>query len=80
VLVGDVRGFYRRAGLETALVAPRTWKGNIPKAIHNERVLGALTAAERATLPKRPRAKDFDHNMIDAVGIALWQLRKDGQR
>lgn len=80
VLVGDLRGFYRRAGLETALVAPRTWKGTVPKRIHHERVLGALTPDERATLPRRPRARDFDHNMLDAVGLGLWQLTKEAQR
>lgn len=80
VLVGDLRGFYRRAGLDVALVKPRTWKGTVPKRIHNERVLGALTPEERALLPRRPRARDFDHNMLDAVGLGLWQLAREGQR
>jgi len=80
VLVGDLRGFYRRAGLETVLVTPRTWKGAVPKAIHNERVLGALTASEKEVLPTRPRAGGYDHNMIDAVGLALWQLERKGNR
>lgn len=80
VLVGDLRGFYRRAGLDVVLVKPRTWKGTTPKPIHNERVLRALTPAERALLPRRPRAKGFDHNMLDAIGLGLWQLKTEGQR
>lgn len=80
VFVGDLRGFYRRRGFDTTLVTPRTWKGTVPKNIHNERVLAALTPTERARLPRRPRARDFDHNMLDAVGLGLWQLEKERQR
>ena len=80
VLVGDLRGLYRRHGFETVLVKPRTWKGTTPKAIHHKRVLGALTAEERAILPRRPRAKNYDHNMLDAVGLGLWQLTRKGER
>ena len=77
VLVGDLRGFYRRAGFTTRLVAPRFWKGTTPKPIHNKRVVATLTPAERAFLPKRPRAKTFDHNMLDAVGLGLFQLGRE---
>ncbi len=81
VFVGDLRGFYvRRLSLDVVLVRPRTWKGTVPKRIHNARVLEALTPDERALLPRRPRARDYDHNMLDAVGLGLWQLRKDRHR
>jgi hypothetical protein len=80
LLVGDLRGYYRRAGLDVALVKPRTWKGTVPKPIHNERVLGALTPDERALLPRYGRKRGFDHNMLDAVGLGLWQLAKERQR
>lgn len=81
-IAGAIRGFYtvRAPGIATALVKPRAWKGTVPKPIHNERVLGALSREERALLPRRPRAKDFDHNMLDAVGLGLWQLNTEGQR
>ena len=39
-----------------------------------------LTDEERAILPRRPRAKDCDHNMLDAIGIGLWQLTRKGER
>jgi hypothetical protein len=74
VLVGDLRGFYRRCGVDVALVRPRTWKGTVPKAIHGERVLAVLSTEERAIL------KGTDHNMIDAIGLGLWQLKTEGQR
>jgi hypothetical protein len=80
VLVGDLRGFYRLAGFAIELVKPRTWKGTVPKHIHHSRVLAALMGRERALLPKRPNAKDFDHNMLDAVGLGLWFLSKEGIR
>ena len=46
----------------------------MPKDIHNRRVLKALSESELAVLPKRPRAKTPDNNMVDAVGIGLWRL------
>lgn len=80
VLVGDLQGFYRRNGCDAILVTPVRWKGSVPKPIHNVRVLEALTDEERDLLPKRPRGSGFDHNMIDAVGLGLWLLRKEGDR
>lgn len=80
VVVGDIAGNYRRHGFETVLVTPRTWKGTVPKEIHNRRVLRQLTEQERSILPKRPRAKNYDHNMIDAVGLGLWFLKSKGKR
>jgi hypothetical protein len=80
IFAGDVRGYYRRAGLDTVLVKPRAWKGTVPKAIHGKRILGALAPEETALLPRRPRARSYDHNMLDAVGLGLWQLSKEGQR
>lgn len=72
VLVGQLEGFFEKTKVE--LVSPRTWKGTVPKEIHNRRVLAALRPEELAVLPKRPRAKDYDHNMTDAVGLGLWKL------
>lgn len=80
VLVGDLRGLYRRHAFETVLVKPRTWKGTTPKAIHHKRLLAALASEERDRLPLRPRAKNYDHNMLDAIGIGLWQLTRKGER
>ena len=74
VLVGEVKRFYESQSCKVELVFPRTWKGSVPKPIHNKRVLAALTPGELALLPRRPRAKDHDHNCVDAVGLGLWKL------
>ena len=72
IFVGEVKQKYRQSVVE--LVMPVTWKGTVPKKIHNQRVIDVLSEKERALLPFRPRAKDYDHNMLDAVGIGLWKL------
>lgn len=72
MIAGELRGLFRPR--EVTQVFPRAWKGNVPKAIHHPRVLAALTDAERAVLPKRPRAGGYDGNMIDAIGLGLWAL------
>lgn len=56
--------------LETRIVHPHEWKGSVKKEIHNARVLEKMTTAERALLPKLPASKL--HNVIDAVGLFLW--------
>ena len=77
VLAGEISGWYRaRYGARVVFVTPRNWKGTVPKVIHNRRVLMALTPSETAILPTRPRAGGYDHNMIDAVGLALWHLER----
>lgn len=74
VFVGELKRAYEGVGCDVELVWPRTWKGNVDKGIMGQRILGRLTTAEVALLPRRPRARDFDHNMLDAVGLGLWRL------
>lgn len=76
IRVGELRGLYRTRGLAVELVAPRTWKGTVPKDIHNLRVLARLSGNELSVLPRRSaRAKTlYDHNCLDAVGLGLWKL------
>ncbi len=57
-------------------VTAREWKGQIPKAVHHKRAIGALSGAEMAylelwlsTIPESKR-----HNVIDAVALGLWAL------
>lgn len=60
--------------VKTELVFPRTWKGTVPKPIHNKRVIEALTPEELKLVPLRPRARTVDHNCADAIGLGLWKL------
>ncbi len=46
---------------------PQDWKGQVPKEIHNRRVLKALTCTERKIVPN-------NHNAIDAAGLYLWAI------
>jgi hypothetical protein len=60
------------AAVATA-VRPQAWKGQVPKEIHNERVLKRVereAASVFAELMKIPKTKR--HNVIDAVGIGQW--------
>lgn len=49
------------------LVAPGSWKGQVPKNLHNQRVLARLSQSER-------RLVSDDHNVIDAVGLFLHTI------
>lgn len=72
VKAGEIRG---RFSWQRSIEAhPATWKGSVPKDVHHRRVLAALSAEEVALLPKTPRSKKYDHNMLDAVGLGLWHL------
>lgn len=54
------------------IVYPQQWKGQLPKAICQRRIVAALTAVERerVALPVASLA----HNVWDAVGIGLFAI------
>jgi len=54
------------------LVRPREWKGQVPKKIMVARILKQLSDEEQALCK---RVKD-NHNVLDAVGIGLWRLKR----
>lgn len=74
VLVGEIKRYYEMSSCKVELVWPRTWKGAAPKEITNARTVRSLSPAEITFLPKSPRAKNYDHNMLDAIGLGLWKL------
>jgi hypothetical protein len=69
---GAYTAILQAAGFAVEWVEPRTWKGTVPKEIMCRRILAKLSDKEynRIENPK-------DHNIIDAVGIGLWQIRKN---
>lgn len=82
LFAGRIAGRFeiKAPGVEVEFVTPRRWKGTVPKNITNKRTVAALDDEEREKLPRRPRARDFDHNMLDGVGIALWQAQREKWR
>jgi len=58
----------------TLLVRPSIWKGQLPKAVCHRRTMGKLTEDEQAVLGKTKYSKAIKHNMLDAIGIGLWNL------
>lgn len=75
----------RRAALArcktTIYIRPRQWKGQVPKTIHNARVLAMLKPEETRTfLSLTQNVGTKIHNVIDAIGLGLWYLRKEGLR
>lgn len=85
ILGGEIKGFALARGALVEEVSPaRKWKGTIPKVkagekyLIEERVLLALSSKECQLIKKSKsaRARGLNHNLIDAVGIGLWRLRK----
>lgn len=78
LLAGRYAGHYEMDLVPIELVYPRSWKGTLDWRICCERVIEELTPEEVAVLPRRPRKKDVDHNVLDAVGLGLWKLGRFG--
>lgn len=81
-VAGAVQGkFYLNPfkGLEAHVsYLPAQWKGQVPKEIHNRRVMESLTEAERNVIDECPPS--LLHNVIDGIGIGLFHLQKLGLR
>ena len=66
--------------LEVAEYLPSTWKGNVPKDLHNRRTLAALSRSELAVLDSAKIPQSLQHNVVDACGIGLFHLKAKGFR
>lgn len=56
------------------LVHPAEWKKQVPKDIHHNRVMECLYTYERGKIPPLPKTKA--HNVLDAIGLGLWYLKR----
>ena len=56
----------------TVPVLPKTWKGQVPKTIHNKRVWDALDHDERRLIESAHFTKTELDDVLDAVGLAKW--------
>jgi hypothetical protein len=58
-------------------VYPQDWKGQQPKEINNQQTLNKLyKPVETDIINKLKMKKNERHNVLDAVGIGLWKLRR----
>lgn len=64
--------------LTVRMPKPSDWKGQVPKDVHNARVLKRLTPGERARFDAARLPKSLANNAIDAVGLGLWALGRMG--
>lgn len=71
-------GVYSTLGVEPHLVKPAEWKGQVPKDIHHARVWAELSEDSRLIVDHAVRgvAASKRHNVLDAVGLALWASKR----
>lgn len=76
--VGQMKERLESRGVQVDLVLPTTWKGQTPKEIHHKRVLARLSPTEKTRLDGCLScvARGVRHNVLDAVGLGLWFLRR----
>lgn len=58
------------------LVQPHTWKGSVPKDVMLNRIVSKLDDGERLILHSAKVPASLRHNLIDAVGLGLWKVRR----
>jgi hypothetical protein len=58
-------------------ITPQEWKGNRPKDVDHRHTMSLLSPEEKEVIKETKGVlKSQKHNMIDAVGIGLWYLRR----
>lgn len=60
------------------LVTPAEWKGQVPKKVMHQRIRNTLERDERTALDRGLSAvsPSLQHNVLDAVGIGMFHLRR----
>jgi hypothetical protein len=72
-LAGVLGAVTANASAEIFHCAPAEWKGQVPKAMMNERVMKLLSTGE---LLKVVSVGALDHNTYDSIGIGLFFLKR----
>lgn len=57
-------------------IVPAVWKKQLPKTVVRDRVERLLSAEEQKVLMRCRLAPSLMHNVVDAVGIGLWGLKR----
>ena len=75
-VAGAVAGLYHPAPYYQ--VKPRTWKGTMPKVICNARTFNKLERIELTLTDTMAESvpRSLVHNVIDAIGVGLWHLKR----
>ena len=73
-VIGKIEYILRESKIELCL--PKTWKGQVPKKIMNNRIIEKLHPPEKKILSKVKIPDSKKHNVIDAIGIGLWYLER----
>ena len=72
-VVGYFEGWFAARGVQVRRIAPADWKGQVPKKIMTERIRSKITPLE----VQRISELDYrNHNVIDAIGMGLWHLKR----
>lgn len=64
---------------EVLTYRPREWKGTRDKADFQREILACLSEAERALLPRAPRTGRYLSDPLDAVGLGLFMVGRQGR-
>lgn len=74
-VAGALTALGRVSNLQT--VQPAQWKGNLPKSVVMERVIAELAEEEQQVI--ECPSSGVLHNVYDAIGIGLHELRRIGK-
>ncbi len=66
-LVGLLGGMCRAGGVDFQPVEPMQWKGQVPKAVTLRRVARHFPSVGLG---------DLRHDVVDAIGIGLWRVKR----
>jgi len=68
--------FHYHLSASVQLVLPKEWKGQVPKDIFLKRIEGRLTEQESIILDSKKFSQSKRHNVVDAIGLGLYYLKR----
>lgn len=79
---GRAQERYLSLGCKVTMVFPDEWKGQEPKDVNHRRTLKKLTPSEASIVASlcAGLSDKRREDVMDAIGILIWSLEKDGHR
>jgi hypothetical protein len=71
---GGIVSMLKRPSNSVKFVLPKTWKKQVPKEIMLQRIESKLDENEKKLLDDQKFAKYKRHNVVDAIGLGLYEL------